>query len=286
MRKGKKGILVTTLVCCVIGSAFCISSLCFGFRPEELRAKAEAGDLLLFGSNDWQADVRDAVTELTSQEESGDVSPEELDFDRTYSDIRKLDLEIKTGECVLIPYDGTDWRVKGYRLPSGFRSEVSGTELKIKCASSRLSIWNLNRSSQNARLEFYIPKDVVIQKLDLEVGVGDVTMQDGYLTCRKLELDNGVGASSLSVDVLDSAEISSGVGEVELNLLGTVKDFNYELEFGVGDIELDGSSRSGLGGEESIANGASKEIEIESGVGSVTVNFFEKSNEKRSGKGK
>ena len=54
----------------------------------------------------------------------------------------------------------------------------------------------------------------------------------------------------------------------------TQEDYNYDLECGVGNLDVGSDSYSGLGREKSISNtGADRKVDLECGMGNVSVNF-------------
>ena len=54
---------------------------------------------------------------------------------------------------------------------------------------------------------------------------------------------------------------------------GKESDYNYTLDCGIGSLELNGKSYSGLGREQNIDNQASKKIAMECGIGEIELNF-------------
>ena len=65
-----------------------------------------------------------------------------------------------------------------------------------------------------------------------------------------------------------------GLGELDLTLTGTQEDYNYDLECGVGNLDVGSDSYSGLGREKSISNkGADRKLNLECGMGNISVDF-------------
>ena len=160
-------------------------------------------------------------------------------------------------------------------------------------------------------LTIHIPKECILESAELELGAG--SMQAGQLKVQKLELSVEAGkltldsleAGELSVSLgagavllenvsIQNAEISVGagsmsingritgdvdadcaVGSLEMNLLGNVKDFNYELQCMAGTILLNGEKHSGINGGMMIGNAASRDMELNCAVGSMKITFEE-----------
>lgn len=264
MRRSTKGFLVTALLCGIVGAAFCIVSLCLGFRPEELSAKAASGELEFVGPSGWREKLESAVDNTISRDR---------DFDESYEDVHSLDLEIGAGNCVLIPSDEENWRVKGHHLPSGFQAKMSGSTLEIDCPGHGWRFWGLI-GDKSATLEIYIPKKELIRELAIECGAGEVTMEEGWLKCQLLDLECGAGDSDLWLDIQKSAAIECGVGDVTLNVLGDASEFNYSVETGIGEVVADGKTHGGLGSSERVDRGADKSLDLECGIGSAKLYFL------------
>ena len=66
-----------------------------------------------------------------------------------------------------------------------------------------------------------------------------------------------------------------GLGELDLTLTGTQEDYNYDLECGVGNLDVGSDSYSGLGREKSISNkGADRKLNLECGIGKYISRFL------------
>lgn len=262
MKKFTKVLLMAALGMTITGAAFCVVSLCIGFTPAAFRAAAQEGKLQTLGADDWTQALGEWVNDITVSEKN---------YEKMFDGIEELDLDAGVADCTLIPYEGSVWKVEGRGLPGGFRCEQDGNELKIDCQKNFLSFFGYR--SDNAVLEIYIPQEQVIEKVRVDVGVGTVEVPEGMLTCEELEIDNGVGEITVQADIKDSLEIDGGVGDCYLTLKGKEQDFDYDLDYGVGEIVIDGTSFRELGGETKIDNHASKEIKIDSGVGNVEIEF-------------
>ena len=101
--------------------------------------------------------------------------------------------------------------------------------------------------------EFDSKNPVTAKEADLEIGTGSMTFAD--LSAKKI-----------------SGEC--GLGELDLTMTGTQEDYNYDLECGVGNLDVGSDSYSGLGREKSISNtGADRKLDLECGMGNVSVDF-------------
>ena len=67
------------------------------------------------------------------------------------------------------------------------------------------------------------------------------------------------------------AEISGGVGDVNIGIIGEKEDFNYELSCGMGELDVFDDSYTSLGKDKEIDNDAKYTISLDCGVGRVNV---------------
>ena len=137
--------------------------------------------------------------------------------------------------------------------------------LKVKRDSGR------SRGNEAPRIEILIPAGYGLVKLSLDLGAAECTVLG--VTVSKLEIDTGVGAITFSGTVNGDVEIETGVGDVTLNLTGSQDGYNYQVECGVGSIDVGAEHYSMLSHETHINNKAPYTMELECGVGNIAVNF-------------
>lgn len=107
-------------------------------------------------------------------------------------------------------------------------------------------------STGMGNVECYEPREV--KKLDLESGMGDVTLGMGELW-----------------DGLD-IDLETGMGNVEANMGCFESECEYELESGLGNVTVNGVSR---GSKAEQKGKYSCKLEAESGMGDVDVYFYD-----------
>lgn len=266
MKKTTKTLLLLSLAFFLSGVVLGIASLCAGFNYSEFVQNVEAGRFNLGGPAGKLADGLDALTATGKRGKT---------FEQTYTGVRALDLKVGLADCEIIPCDGEEWKVEGERLNSRFRCRLDDGELRVNCGRPLLSF--LRTKTNTAKLRLYIPRDQLLEEIDIDTEVGTVAMEgdSDFLKCEELKLECGVGKTSLRADIREEGKLEGGVGEVCLTLAGREDDFNYRVEYGVGDVAIGGEKHSGLGGDYEVDNGASKDLKVECGVGSVEL-LFEK----------
>lgn len=141
----------------------------------------------------------------------------------------------------------------------------------------------------------YLNTEIKGDNISLMVGAGEMTGgSDGYLNAEKeLKLETGAGAMELSnivagdlkVDcgigetILDNVKarntrVDCGIGSVTMSMAGRKADYSYDVESSIGDVEIGGSSFSGLTSRGIKTDGANH-MEIQCGIGTVSISFQE-----------
>ena len=221
-------------------------------------------------------DSEDYVRAVDKNEEDGTVY--QLKYQPT-----KLDIELKYDELIL--EEGDSFCVRVY--------DDNGKNVTVKESSDTLKVRSTKKLSKTRKVCISYPEDVKLQELEIEMGAGTVYLNRDIET-EKLSVEMGagefdsknpvtaeeadleIGTGSMTFADLSAKKISGecGLGELDLTMTGTQEDYNYDLECGVGNLDVGSDSYSGLGREKSISNtGADRKVDLECGMGNVSVNF-------------
>ncbi|MEH2943632.1 DUF4097 family beta strand repeat-containing protein [Lachnospiraceae bacterium KK002] len=111
------------------------------------------------------------------------------------------------------------------------------------------------------------------KKLSVSVDAGEIEL--GELEAEELKLEGGVGTLIAALIRAEEIEIEGGVGTIEVEAAGKERDYSYDIECGVGRLEIGENEYGGLSSSRSIENPGSKKMKIECGVGEVEVSFQE-----------
>lgn len=117
-----------------------------------------------------------------------------------------------------------------------------------------------------------LPKEYAFDKVSIEIGASSATIEG----LKTKGFDITVGAGKATIEELDAKEIAVevGLGQLELNLVGEETEYSYNVECGIGSVEIGGNKYAGLGASNQVdRTDAEREIDIECGVGDVTVKF-------------
>lgn len=115
-----------------------------------------------------------------------------------------------------------------------------------------------------------------VESLEMELSGARLTVRtgDGFsVELANLKLDMGIGEVDMRSVLTGDCKIDIGVGELNLDLLGTSKDYSVALDKGIGDALLDGRKMQ----DDEIYGTGDTAIEIDGGVGAVKIEFDERS---------
>ena len=221
-------------------------------------------------------DSEDYVRTVDKNEEDGTVY--QLKYQPT-----KLDIELKYDELIL--EEGDSFCVRVY--------DDNEKNVTVKESSDTLKVRSTKKLSKTRKVYISYPEDVKLQELEIEMGAGTVYLNRDIeteklsvemgagefesknpVTAREADLEIGTGSMTFADLSARKTDGECGLGELDLTLTGTQEDYNYDLECGVGNLDVGSDSYSGLGREKSISNtGADRKVDLECGMGNVSVNF-------------
>jgi len=229
------------------------------------------------------------------------VSNETTDF--TVSDgIKNLDIEISAADLVIVSGES-------FSLTSNLKYlSVSENGDTLRVSESKRLVGNRS----GATLTLTLPKDTTLERIEISTGAGRLTADKlsaerisldlgaGAVTLNEItstveteinggtgnivigggslpdaDIDIGVGKLTLKAELLGDTNIDCGVGSTEIVVLGTKEDYRVEIDKGLGSATFDGIPMA-----DGIAYGSgSNRIDIDSGVGSMSLSFSEKTPE-------
>ncbi len=168
----------------------------------------------------------------------------------------KLDIELKYDELIL--EEGDSFCVRVY--------DDNGKNVTVKESSDTLKVRSTKKLSKTRKVCISYPEDVKLQELEIEMGAGTVYLNRDIeteklsvemgagefesknpVTARKADLEIGTGSMTFADLSARKTAGECGLGELDLTLTGTQEDYNYDLECGVGNLDVGSDSYSGLG---------------------------------------
>ena len=287
MKKSSKVMLLTAAVVGVAGIGMSIGGVAMGATITGLNlSKYGFSDVIkqttkyvsFDNEDEWEQDW-DEIDELDSTEAAGTTGEIYL-----IDGISKLDLSVRTGELYLKEYDGDQIKV-----------EVSGKhreKARVGQDGDTLVLESIGRV-QDREITLSYPKKMEFQDATVEVAAGTVNLDDdfyakkldvevaagefinnGAVTAEKAAITVGTGNVDLKKLKVQKIEADCGIGNIGLDIDGKESDYDYEISCAAGNVDVGNSSYSGLGHEKEISNpGASGTMELDCGVGNITVTF-------------
>lgn len=140
----------------------------------------------------------------------------------------------------------------------------------ITTGAGRLTVDNLSADTMNFELgagEVAIDTLVAASDVDINGGAGKITISGGAL--HNLDLDMGAGQLNLTSALTGESDFDLGVGESNITVIGNKNDYKLDIERGLGNITVDGTSVSNIKGQ---GNG-NNDIEISGGIGAINLKF-------------
>ncbi len=227
----------------------------------------------------------------TIQEERIDLEP----FTSIEADIATLSIKIVQGDS----YHMTIQNGSNYFVAY----EVMGDVLKIK---HEVDTW-YHAKGEEGEIVITVPQAVTLDVIDLEQGVGEISLQEvcavevvieggmgdlslentviqtlsvdsgmgdvssNGLTCYELEMEVGMGDVDLAGSFLGDIDIEAGMGDVVIQTTQAHTDYNYVLDNGLGEVRIDGAAYNMMMNDIEVYNSADKTMTIEAGMGDVVI---------------
>lgn len=186
-------------------------------------------------------------------------------------------LKLEVAVAVIQVKEGDSWRLRLVNEGLNLR-DTAPYQLNYSQTDGTLSIWsspdhfNLlpSHSDSDIRVELTVPSGTVLDRAELTLGVGSLDWQDCAVE-GLLQAENGVGELDVSAPVGET-ELTTGVGDVSLEVMGEQADYAWQLDTGVGDIRLNGETTPPFTFTETGGQGKYT-LSLSAGTGSVSLDF-------------
>lgn len=242
------------------------------------------------------------------QEVNGtEMEIEQVDSQKSYTDVENLKIESSVYKIDIVGGSKVEGvKVECSNIPSTYKVYYEDRTIKTTDDNWVSGIFNKNTSSAKGRIKIYVSDKINLDKVEIEMGVGAVTVSNistkklevdcgvGVFSCDDvaaedvnisggvgnvecddvtfggLELDGGVGDVSIKGTLTGKTEVSAGMGNVDLDVNGKKDDYNVKVETGLGSIYIDGEKYKD---SDFYNNSESNLIDIEGGIGTIHVDF-------------
>lgn len=106
------------------------------------------------------------------------------------------------------------------------------------------------------------------ERVEVDGGAGVTEIRQGRLN--NLDFDLGAGKSTVRARVTGDSKINSGVGKLDLDLIGEESDYKIMIDKGIGSVKVNGLKQQ----DESVYGAGENLIRLSSGVGAVDINVM------------
>lgn len=191
-------------------------------------------------------------------------------------DINKLEISNKNGELTITQKNEKNkaginlFNNKNYKgeliikIPTN--KQLDSIDIENGVGSIEINNLSLNKLDIDSGTSSVVGNNLSMTSCYIASGTGSVKLYE--ILTDKLEIDNGTGSVYLSGDIMKDADITTGTSKVELALNSKETEYNYEIETGVGSININNNKYKK---EAEINNKSNKNIEISTGTGSINI---------------
>lgn len=181
-------------------------------------------------------------------------------------------LKYKQNNETLFIEDKTKWydSNNNYNLIIYLPSSFNLNSTRIENGAGKIDIDELNTNYLYLDLgagKVEINRLTVTKDAEINGGAGEIIIDNSNIN--DLDLEMGVGKLTLTSILTGENEINAGVGEINLNLIGSLEDYKINLDKGIGNANLNNEKM-----KDDIYYGTGlNEIEINGGVGNININL-------------
>ncbi len=217
--------------------------------------------------------------QVTSEIHSLDISINAADFTIEYRDtfgvesnLKYLSVREKNGVLTIVDEARANKNYSNAKLTLYIPRDTVFDDVSIETGAAKMTAETLSTASLKFRLgagDVSIKQLNVTSRADIEGGAGAITVAGG--TLNNLKLGMGVGELNMTAALLGNNELDFGIGESNLTVLGNKGDYRIDIEKGLGSITVDGEKVTDFG----TSGNGQYSLEIETGVGAVNLKFQE-----------
>lgn len=282
MKKMTKVSLIIASICMGLGILMVLIGLMMGADRDDLNDmgiyislspmlhKNESGRMEFKISNEEHHG--DKETAIKGHHNSKAESYHLQELDRLEVDVENASITIKTSED-----EETITFISNY----GDIGRTEGRTLKLE---------NHGRGLEKLELEIYLPVNgmkeieieasacelkadkIIADTVSLEVGSASVRIEE-LLVRQNAKLELSAGEMVIGYYEGNNLEAECDMGVIDVLCEGDSKDYNYELECGMGNIRINDESYSGIGEKVRVNNGSQKNIYAECSMGEIVLEF-------------
>lgn len=200
-------------------------------------------------------------------------------------EIGSLKVKAKYGEIKIHQWNEANFGIENKTKKLNVKYEIADGVLNIS-VSKKNGIFN----NFTGNINIYIPQDsldrveisvgageldcsgIVADSLKINVGAGEGKIRNSQFG--NCDIEVGLGELDMENTTVNNMNVDCGMGEVKVELNNSYNDFDYTLKVGAGEIELGTEKYEGISNTVNISKNAGKTIDIDCGMGEVTIEFM------------
>lgn len=247
------------------------------------------------------------ITGAAKHEKSSTVSAESGVYD--FAKFTSMDIDCGVADVIILT--GDDYRVETMDVPDTMTVEVKNNGTLVIKTEDEWYDWFdwFDHKSWNKKSKVYITvpngydaekisissgtghvdmSDISTEVLDINGDVGDITGSNikatefsaqagvGNIDLSEVEfgscdVDCGVGSVTIRGVFTGDCDFDGGVGDMEITVEGSRKNYDLDIESGVGSVRVNGEKVEHLNED----NDSKVDFKVDGGVGSVDIDFTE-----------
>lgn len=297
MKKWVKGMLIFVGILLVVGIGSLVAAFAVGVNSVDAREAFRKYCWFMDEYNwDWDEDhgswwdYEDEADD-TEKWESKDWNADMEEYEFSVSDIKELDFDLKRAECRIqaVPTVKQDKII--VRVNKACSNNV---EIGIEEDTLKLDYKKSKENKKVAKIDIYLPAEIVWDKVEMDIGAGIVTAQMPLLAnsmdlsvgageinieslkAEQLELEAGAGEISISYVDAKNSKVETGVGSIKLGLAGTKDEYETKIDVAVGSVVFGDEKYEGFANSrENKPKDAWRKMKIDCATGEVHAEFKE-----------
>lgn len=243
MHKKWKTFWITCGVLCCLGVLFCVAGWFLGS---------------ILPDNHYEQSDEEYLEEVDAEEDG-----------KYFYGIRNLKINVTNVEVSVVETSEEAIRVD---VPG---EQEEPAEIRVAQEADTLMIQatrEVDRFSEQQEVYLYIPEGTVFQEVEMTAGAGMIEAE--ALQAAEMNVEVGAGIVTVSeLSIEQELSMTCGAGMIDVMLAESSSDYNYDVECGMGTIEIGNDTFHGVAMQKNINHNAEKEMELECGMGTIQVAF-------------
>lgn len=230
------------------------------------------------------------------------------------ANIKNIILTGNYGKVEFQKGDRFSYQINGTEVDSSmFTHTVENDTWRINVKNrAGFYFFGFGKDDHISKLIITVPSTQVLDSINIKVNAGTINVE--RLAAKELKMEMGagsldadelIGEGSLSLSVsagkckvnniiganprlrceagqisakgvlTGTGKVNCGVGQIDLDLVGDVSDYDYDVSCSVGAIKVNGSQVGGIATKNSKKNGAANKFDLDCGVGQINLKFIQ-----------